>query len=80
MANSNWRELRIHRKRKRVSLDHLAAALGASHSYVWRRELKPSHKQHVAIDDEELYELKAAIERVVKAREAADPAEVLAGE
>lgn len=80
MATGNWRELKLHRKRKRVSLDDLAAELGVSRSYVWRRELRPSQAQHVAIDDEELYELKAAIERVVKAREAGDPAEVLAGE
>jgi len=80
MANGNWRELKLHRKRKRVSLDELADEVGASHSYIWRRELHPKHKQHVAIDDVELYELKAAIERVVRDRASADAAEVLAGD
>ncbi len=73
-------DLRRYRKRCGVSLRELAATTEMSYVAIWRREQASRHPEHVPMSKSELYELVAAIERIVERRQASmDPAEVLAG-
>ena len=73
-------DLRRYRKRCGVSLRALADTTEMSYVAIWRREQAARHPEHVAMSKSELFELGAAVERIVERRQASmNPAEVLAG-
>jgi hypothetical protein len=79
MASGNWRKLRDFMEARGVTLEALAARIGRSRGYVWRRWLPPAHPQHKSLTASELLELCGAAQAIAEERASlpVPPAEVL---
>lgn len=77
----NWRKLRDFMEERGVTLEALAAEIGRSRGYIWRRWLPPSHPQHTPMTASELLDLCAAAQAIAERRASfpVSPAEVLGG-
>ena len=74
----NWARLREWRKRLGLTQSDMAEAMGLKHQAVHRRELPPTHPEHVGLSDGELLVWIGAAKQLIEKRtKEVTPAEVL---